>query len=142
EIAVLRAAGVRMETVYFHGNNKGPDELALAVEAGVGRIVIDNLTEVGLVEAAAHARGVTQAVMLRVSPGVDAHTHEKTTTGILDSKFGVPIVTGAAEACIRSILEAPHLDFRGLHMHLGSPIFELDPYIAGIEVMAAFIADV
>ena len=142
EIAVLRAAGVRMETVYFHGNNKGPDELALAVEAGVGRIVIDNLTEVGLVEAAASAAGVRQGVLLRVSPGVDAHTHEKTTTGILDSKFGVPIATGAAEAAIRAILDAPHLEFRGLHMHLGSPIFELEPYVMGIEVMAEFIADV
>ncbi|MGE0135332.1 MAG: diaminopimelate decarboxylase [Dehalococcoidia bacterium] len=142
EIAVLQAAGVRMDTVYFHGNNKGPDELALAAEAGVGRIVIDNLTEVALVEAAARAAGKVQGVLVRVSPGVDAHTHEKTTTGILDSKFGVPIVTGAAEATIRAILEATHLDFRGLHMHLGSPIFELDPYVLGIEVMAAFIADV
>lgn len=142
EIAVLQAAGVRMDTVYFHGNNKGPDELALATEAGVGRIVIDNLTEVALVQAAARAAGKLQGVLVRVSPGVDAHTHEKTTTGILDSKFGVPIVTGAAEATIRAILEADHLDFRGLHMHLGSPIFELEPYVMGIEVMAEFIADV
>lgn len=141
EIAVLRAAGVDMSTVYFHGNNKGADELALAVEAGVGRIVIDNLGEVALVEAAAAAQGKTQGVLIRVSPGVDGHTHEKTTTGILDSKFGLPIVTGAAEACIQSIVAAPHLDFRGLHMHLGSPIFELEPYVAGVEVMAAFIAD-
>ena len=142
EIAVLQAAGVRMETVYFHGNNKGPDELALAVEAGVGRIVIDNLTEVALIEAAARMAGTVQGVLLRVSPGVDAHTHEKTTTGILDSKFGVPIATGAAEQAIRAIVAADHLDFRGLHMHLGSPIFELEPYVMGIEVMAEFIADV
>jgi diaminopimelate decarboxylase len=81
-------------------------------------------------------------VLLRVSPGVDAHTHEETTTGILDSKFGVPIATGAAEAAIRAILETSHLDFRGLHMHLGSPIFELEPYVMGIEVMTEFIADV
>jgi diaminopimelate decarboxylase len=142
EIAVLRAAEVDMSTVYFHGNNKSPDELALAVEAGVGRIVIDNLGEVALVEAAARAAGTHQGVLLRVSPGVDAHTHEKTTTGILDTKFGVPIATGAAEACIREILAAPHLDFRGLHMHLGSPIFELEPYIEGVEVMSAFISEV
>ena len=141
EIAVLRAAGVDMGTVYFHGNNKSPEELALAVEAGVGRIVIDNLGEVALVEAAAAAQGKTQGVLIRVSPGVDGHTHEKTTTGILDSKFGLPIVTGAAQACVQSIVAAPHLDFRGLHMHLGSPIFELEPYVAGVEVMAAFIAD-
>ena len=142
EIAVLRAAGVDMARVYFHGNNKGADELALAAEVGVGRIVIDNLGEVALADAAAQAAGIRQGVLLRVSPGVDAHTHEKTTTGILDTKFGVPIATGAAEAAIRAILAASHLEFRGLHMHLGSPIFELEPYIAGVEVMAAFIADV
>ena len=141
EIAVLQAAGVDMSTVYFHGNNKGPDELALAVQAGVGRIVIDNLGEVALVEAAAAAQEKTQGVMIRVSPGIDGHTHEKTNTGILDSKFGLPIVTGAAEAAVVSIVAAPHLDFRGLHMHLGSPIFELEPYVAGVEIMAAFIAD-
>ncbi len=140
EIAVLHAAGVAMNTVYFHGNNKGPDELALAAELGVGRIVIDNLGEVALVEAAAAAAGIKQGVLVRVSPGVDAHTHEKTTTGILDSKFGVPITTGAAEAAVRAILGSPHLTFRGLHMHLGSPIFELEPYVMGIEVMAEFIA--
>jgi diaminopimelate decarboxylase len=142
EIAVLCAAGVDMARVYFHGNNKGADELALAAEVGVGRIVIDNLDEVPLADAAARAAGIRQGVLLRVSPGVDAHTHEKTTTGILDTKFGVPIATGAAEAAIRAILAAEHLEFRGLHMHLGSPIFELEPYIAGVEVMAAFIADV
>ena len=142
EIEVLRAAGVDMRTVYFHGNNKSADELALAVECGIGRIVIDNSGEVALAEAAARAAGVVQPVLLRVSPGVDAHTHEKTTTGILDTKFGVPIATGAAEAAVRAIAEATHLEFRGLHMHLGSPIFELEPYVLGIEVLAAFIADV
>ncbi len=140
EIAVLRAAGVEMSTVYFHGNNKGPDELALAAQVGVGRIVIDNLGEIALVEAAAAAAGITQGVLVRVSPGVDGHTHEKTTTGILDTKFGVPIVTGAAEEAVRAIVASPHLAFRGLHMHLGSPIFELEPYVTAIEVMAEFIA--
>ena len=142
EIAVLRAAGVEMENVYFHGNNKGADELRLAVEAGVGRVVIDNPEEVALVDAAAATAGVRQAVLLRVSPGVDAHTHEKTTTGIIDTKFGVPIAGGAAEAAIRAILDAGGLEFRGLHMHLGSPISELEPYVIGIEVVAQFIAAV
>lgn len=142
EIEVLRAAGVDLRTVYFHGNNKGVDELALAVRVGIGRVVIDNLDEVALLDGIAAEAGVVQPVLIRVSPGVDAHTHAKTTTGILDSKFGVPIVTGAAEAAVRAIVAAPHLEFRGLHMHLGSPIFELEPYVAGIEVMAAFIDEV
>jgi diaminopimelate decarboxylase len=81
-------------------------------------------------------------VLVRVSPGIDAHTHAKTTTGIIDTKFGVPILTGAAERTVAAIAASPNLDFRGLHMHLGSPIFETQPYVDGIEVMAQFIAEV
>ena len=142
EIAVLQAAGVAMEGVYFHGNNKGADELRAAIEAGVGRIVIDHPGEVAMVDAAARDAGVRQPVLLRVSPGVDAHTHEKTTTGILDTKFGVPTATGAAEEAVGAIVAAEHLEFRGLHMHLGSPIVELEPYVIAIEVVAQFIAEV
>ena len=142
EIAVLRASGVDMSTVYFHGNNKGPDELALAIEAGVGRVVIDNIDEIGVLEAVAAEAGATQSVLVRLSPGVDAYTHEKTTTGILDTKFGIPIATGAAEQALQAIAEADHIYFRGLHVHLGSPIFRLDPYVLAIEVIAEFWADV
>ena len=142
EIAVLRAAAIDMSSVHFHGNNKAPDELRLALDAGVGRIVIDNLDEIALLEAAASEAGVTQPVLVRLSPNVDAHTHVKTTTGILDSKFGIPIATGAAEQALRAIADAPHLAFRGLHVHLGSPIFELEPYTIAIEVLAEFWADV
>ena len=142
EIAVLQAAGVAMSTVYFHGNNKGPDELRLAIERGVGRIVIDNHDEIALVASAAAGASVRQPVLLRISPGVDGHTHEKTTTAIIDTKFGVPIAGGAAEQAVREIVAAPSLDFRGLHAHLGSPIFELTPYVLAIEVLAEFIASV
>ena len=142
ELEVLRAAGVEMSTVYLHGSNKSAEELRLAVDAGVGRIVIDNAGEVARADAAAREAGVRQPVLLRVSPGVDAHTHEKTTTGILDTKFGVPLAGGDAEAAVRSILEAEQLEFRGLHMHLGSPIFDLAPYELAIELMAEFIASV
>ena len=142
EIAVLQAAGVDMRTVYFHGNNKSRAELRLAAESGAGRVVIDNLLEVAKVDEAARGAGVVQPVMIRVSPGIDGHTHEKTTTGILDSKFGLPIVTTAAEEAVRLILGSPNLEFRGLHMHLGSPIFELEPYELAIEVIGEFIAGI
>ncbi len=142
ELAVMLAAGVNPATIYLHGNNKSREELRAAVEAGVGRVVIDNLGEIELLEAAAAGAGVRQPVLLRVSPGVDAYTHEKTTTGILDSKFGVAIATGDAEEAVRRIAASEHLDLRGLHMHLGSPIFELTPYERGIEVVAAFQAEV
>ena len=142
EIATLKAAGVDLGRVYFHGNNKAPWELKLAVESGIGRIVIDGEWEIELLERVCADLGRTQRVLIRVSPGIDGHTHEKTTTGILDTKFGLPIVTGAAERAIRSIVAAPHLEFRGLHMHLGSPIFEMEPYAEAIEVMAEFIDEV
>ena len=148
EIAVLRAAGVDMASVHLHGNNKAPDELRLALEAGVGRIVIDNLDEIALLEAvtaehrAAGGANATQPVLVRLSPNVDAHTHVKTTTGILDTKFGIPIATGHAEQALQAVADAPHLDFRGLHVHLGSPIFELAPYTIAIGVLAEFWADV
>jgi len=142
EMEVLAAAGIDLAHAYLHGNNKTPEELRRAVELGVGRVVIDGFDEIALLESIAAEAGVEQPVLLRVSPGIDAHTHAKTTTGILDVKFGLPIETGAAERAVAAILEAPHLDFRGLHMHLGSPIFELEPYRLGIQVMAEFIADV
>ena len=142
ELAVLRAAGVDMAGVHFHGNNKSRDELRLAVAAGAGRVVIDNLDEIALLEDAAAEAGVVQPALVRLSPNVDAHTHEKTTTGILDTKFGVAIATGAAEEAVRAAAAAPHVGFRGLHVHLGSPIFRLDPYVLAIEALAAFQADV
>ena len=142
EIATLASAGVDLGRVYLHGNNKTPEELRFAVRSGVGRIVIDGEWEIDLLEGIAAEAGRVQRVLVRVSPGIDGHTHEKTTTGILDSKFGLPIVTGAAERAIRAIVAAPHLEFRGIHMHLGSPIFEMEPYGQAIEVMAAFIDEV
>jgi diaminopimelate decarboxylase len=142
EMEVLAAAGIDLKRTYLHGNNKTPDELRRAVELSVGRVVIDGFDEIALLESVAAEAGIEQPVLLRVSPGIDAHTHAKTTTGILDVKFGLPIETGAAERAVAAIVQAPHLDFRGLHIHLGSPIFELEPYRLGIQVMAEFIADV
>ena len=142
ELEVLRAAGVAMGRVYLHGNSKEAWELELAVRAGVGRIVIDNDDEIPLLGEIASRAGVRQGVLLRLSPGVDAHTHEKTTTGILDSKFGVPVETGAAERALAAALEQPALELHGLHMHLGSPIVELAPFELGIAVVADFAADV
>ena len=142
EIEVLSAANIDLSRVYFHGNNKTAQEIYRSMQLGVGRIVLDGFDEIDTVSQIAHDLEVTQPVLLRVSPGVDAHTHQKTTTGILDSKFGLPIATGLAELAISKILETSNLEFRGLHMHLGSPIFDLEPYRLGIEVLAEFIDEV
>ena len=140
EIAVLRAAGVDLSTVDFHGNNKTPDEIRQAVAWGVGHFVIDSFHELRLLDEAAGAAGRTQPVLIRVSPSIDPHTHRLTTTGVLDSKFGFPIETGDAEEAVRQVMAAPHLDLQGIHFHLGSPIFELEPYTEAIERVMRFAA--
>ncbi len=140
ELAVAQAAGIPPEDIYFHGNNKGPEELEMALDYGVGRIVVDNFSEMELLDGLARSRGVVQDVMLRLSPGVDPHTHVHTTTGTLDSKFGFAIETGDAEAAMRLALKADGLDLVGVHMHLGSPIFELEPYAIGIDAVLTFVA--
>ena len=140
ELAVAQAADFPPEDIYVHGNNKATDELRMALDGGVGRIVVDNLHELGLVNDLAGAQGRVQEIMLRVSPGVDPHTHAKTTTGVLDSKFGLSIETGQAEQAIREALDAPNLSLVGLHFHLGSPIFELEPFSIAIDTVLTFAA--
>lgn len=140
EQAVAMAAGMPLEKVYLHGNNKSPDELRMALDHGVGRVVLDNFHELDVMSEMAQAKGEVQDVMLRLSPGVDPHTHVKTTTGTLDSKFGFSLETGDAERAIRQALKAPGLDLVGIHFHLGSPIFELEPYTIGVDAVLSFIA--
>lgn len=138
ELAVLASVNFPPERVYFHGNNKSEGELRQALEYGVTRVVIDNFHEFHLLSGVAQALGRRQPVLLRVSPDVDPHTHAKTTTGVLDSKFGIPITTGQAEAALRKALEAPALELTGLHFHLGSPVFEVEPYKEAIGLVFAF----
>ncbi len=140
ELAIARGVGFPLDRVYFHGNNKGPEELRLALDWGVGRVVVDNFYELALLNQLAGETGRTQDILLRISPGVDPHTHGHTTTGILDSKFGFPIATGQAEQAVAQAQQLPQLRLRGLHFHLGSPIFELEPYGEAIDVVLAFAA--
>ncbi len=141
EIAVLRAAGVPPESVYFHGNNKTPQELKDAVEWNIGYVVVDSFHEIGLLDELAGQAGKRQPVLVRVSPSIDAHTHRLTTTGVLDSKFGFPLETGQAKEAVQQAVAAPNLDLRGLHFHLGSPIFELEPYAEAVTRVLAFASE-
>ena len=138
ELAVAQAGDVPLEHVYFHGNNKTPAELEEAVAAGIGRVVVDSFHELDLLEQICAEAGKTQDILVRVSPGIDPHTHAYTTTGIIDSKFGFSIQTGDAERAILQAISAPHLNLRGLHFHLGSPIFELEPYQAATDLVLRF----
>ena len=140
ELAVAQAGDVPLDKVYFHGNNKTPAELAEAVSAGIGRVVVDSFHELDLLEQICADSGKTQNILVRVSPGIDPHTHAYTTTGIIDSKFGFSIQTGDAERAILQAIAAPHLNLLGLHFHLGSPIFELEPYQAATDLVLRFAA--
>jgi diaminopimelate decarboxylase len=140
ELAIAQAVGFPLENVYFHGNNKTPDELEQAVRSGIGRVVVDSFHELDLLDRIAGDLGKVQDILVRVSPGIDPHTHVHTTTGILDSKFGFSIQTGHAAEAVRQALAAPNLNLRGLHFHLGSPIFELEPYQAATDLVLRFAA--
>ncbi|MBA2289449.1 MAG: diaminopimelate decarboxylase [Chloroflexia bacterium] len=142
ELAMALAAGFNPEEISFHGNNKGPGELQEALEAGVGKIVIDNLDEVGRLADVAAALGKPAQILLRLNPGVDVHTHRKISTGIVDSKFGFPIRNGQAAEAVTRILARPELDLLGYHAHIGSQLFEPVAYIAAIEELVAFAASI
>ena len=138
ELFVAINAGIDISNVYFHGNNKSIEELELAVKNKIGRIVVDNFYEMYKLNEIAQNLGTAQDILIRVSPGIDPHTHEKTTTGILDSKFGFSIETGDALRAIQKSESLGNLNFQGVHFHLGSPIFELDPYEQGIKTVLSF----
>jgi len=139
EMSIARAADFPMEKVYFHGNNKSAGELGMALELKVGRIVIDNFPELEMLSEIAAQQGATPDVLLRLAPGVDPHTHKHIATGIVDSKFGIPLAS-AGEA-VAGAMSAASLNLIGLHFHLGSQIFELEPYREAIRVILELAAE-
>ncbi|GIH11834.1 diaminopimelate decarboxylase [Rugosimonospora africana] len=128
ELAVALAGGMPGERIALHGNNKSTSELTRAVDAGVGRIVLDSFQEIDRLTAIARERGVRPAVMLRVTVGVEAHTHEYISTSHEDQKFGFSLAGGAARAAVDRIIGDGVLELRGLHSHIGSQIFEADAF--------------
>jgi len=138
ELSVARSVKFPLEKVYFHGNNKTPEELKLALNFKIGRIVVDNFHELELLNNLAGKMKVKQSILLRLAPGIDAHTHRYTTTGILDSKFGFPVATGQAEKAVVQAISAANLDLVGFHFHLGSPVRETSPYEMAIELVLRF----
>ncbi len=128
ELHIALNGGMAADMIHMHGNAKSADELRMAVERGVGRIVVDNMTEMSMLDRIAGSLGARAAIWLRVNPGVAVHTHAAMATGRLDSKFGLPIETGDAARAVEAALAAPHLDLMGLHAHIGSSIAEAEPY--------------
>lgn len=143
ELYTALSAGFDASNIFFHGNNKTRDELVYAVESGVGTIVVDNLTELALLDEIAGEQGREVNIMFRVKPGIDAHTHQFVMTGQIDSKFGLALENGEAMAAAKkAIIEYDHVDLTGLHCHIGSQIFELAPFEEAAKVMMAFMADI
>ncbi|MBV9450354.1 MAG: diaminopimelate decarboxylase [Streptosporangiaceae bacterium] len=132
ELEVALSAGVPPEMITLHGNNKSPDELARAIQAGVGHIVLDSFEEIARVAFLAENAAMPPRVLVRVTTGVEAHTHEFMATAHDDQKFGFSLASGAADEAVRRVLAIPGLDFAGLHSHIGSQIFDA----AGFEVAA------
>ncbi|MDT7550808.1 MAG: diaminopimelate decarboxylase [Actinomycetota bacterium] len=124
ELAVALAGGFPAERLLFHGNNKSLAELTRAVEVGVGRVVIDSFEELVRLAAVAERAGVRQRVYIRVTPGVEAHTHDYVATGQEDQKFGFSLASGAAAEAVRRVLGLSSLELVGLHCHIGSHIFD------------------
>lgn len=142
ELYTAASVGFPMDKVHFHGNNKTDRELLLAVQYGVGAVVVDNIFELERLNKVAAENGVKVNIMFRIKPGIDAHTHDFVRTGQIDSKFGFALETGEAFEAVKKALELENVNLSGLHCHIGSQIFDIDPFVLAAEVMINFIAKI
>ena len=142
ELYTALSVGFPAEKLCFHGNNKTDHELSYALENGVGRIIVDNIYELERLDRLAEKTGRTANIMYRIKPGIDAHTHNFIMTGQIDSKFGFALETGEAYEAVKKAIECSHINLVGLHCHIGSQIFDIDPFVKAAEVMLTFIAKI
>ncbi|MCL5734188.1 MAG: diaminopimelate decarboxylase [Actinobacteria bacterium] len=141
EYHIAKAAGFPAKRIFFHGNNKTPDELRYALTGGVGFVVVDSFQELDLLEELVAVRGEQQRILLRITPGIEAHTHSYIQTGQVDSKFGFGLGDGVAVEAIRRALAMRHLMLVGLHAHIGSQIFQLEAFRRAIEILVRLIGE-
>ncbi len=141
ELATAAAAGFNMENAFFHGNNKSDSDLEYAVKLGVGHIVVDSIDELLALDEICESLSVKQKILLRITPGIDPHTHKKIMTGNVDSKFGSAIVTGDAERIVKLALELDYVELCGYHCHVGSQIFDIAPFRDAADIMLRFLRD-
>ncbi|MDP2917856.1 MAG: diaminopimelate decarboxylase [Dehalococcoidia bacterium] len=139
EQSIAQSVDFPAERVYFHGNNKSAEELRMALRWHIGRIVVDNFHELTMLGQLAHEMGHRQDILLRLTPGVDPHTHKYIATGVIDSKFGFGL--SVAEQALTQAMAAPSLNLVGLHFHIGSLLFETEPYLKSIDAVLDFAAE-
>lgn len=142
EIYTAAAAGFPMENSFFHGNNKTDADIKFAIENKVGCFVVDGEDELSALDRIAGEMGAKQNILLRITPGIDPHTHKKISTGSVDSKFGTAIETGQAMEIVKKALELQNVKLCGFHCHVGSQVFDIQPFTDASEIMLEFIADV
>lgn len=142
ELYTAKKAGFPAERIYFHGNNKTDRDICDAMDMGVGTFVVDNCDELYAVSKEAVKRGTVQNILLRITPGIDPHTHKAIVTGSVDSKFGSAIETGQAMDIVKKAIAAEGVNLIGLHCHIGSQIFDMEPFSDAANIMARFIAQI
>jgi diaminopimelate decarboxylase len=142
ELYTALKAGFDAKKIVFHGNNKSYDEIKMAIEEGVGRIIIDSHIELDMIDSISKELGKITNVMIRVKPGIDAHTHEFISTGHIDCKFGFAIENGEAIEFVKKVASCKSVNLKGLHCHIGSQMFLYEPFKLGGEVMMDFYAEI
>lgn len=142
EIYTAKQAGFPMERSYYHGNNKSDSDIAFALDCGVGYFVVDNTDELYALNRIAGQMGIQQNILLRVTPGIDPHTHKKISTGSEESKFGIAIKSGEALKVTEKALDCENINLCGYHCHIGSQIFESEPFITASDIMLNFIVEI
>ena len=140
EIFTALKAGISLENVYFHSNNKTDFDIAYAIDKGVGYFVVDNVEELDAIDRIAAQKAIKQKILLRLTPGIDPHTYEAVATGKVDSKFGSAIETGQAEEMALYASSLSHLDLAGFHCHIGSQVFDSEVFLDGSRIMLDFVA--
>lgn len=141
ELYTALRAGFPADKITMHGNNKLPYEIEQALDARIGMIVVDSHSEADFIEWEAEKRGIVQNVLIRINPGVEAHTHAYVQTATPDSKFGFSVANGAAEEITGYVLSKPHLRLHGYHCHIGSQIFEKQSFVLAVRKNLAFMAE-
>ena len=142
ELYTALHAGFPMEKEFFHGNNKTDEDIDFAIRSGIGYFVVDNEDELVSLNRIAKEHGIKQKILLRIAPGIDPHTHKAIMTGSVDSKFGKAIATGQAKAITEYALSLEHIELCGFHCHIGSQIFDSQPFCDAADSMLKFMADV
>ena len=140
EIYTALKAGFPLENAWFHSNNKTDWDIAFAMDNGVGHFVVDNREELDAINDIAAQKGIKQAILLRLTPGIDPHTYDAVATGKVDSKFGTAIETGQAMEMVRYTLGLANIDLKGFHCHVGSQVFGEDVYERASDIMLTFMA--